>query len=542
MPKSDFLIAITQLAAERNLSQEVVLEAVEAALVSAFKKDMLAEADLSVKFGNQGEVHVYSRLTVVDPVLDPSKEVSVTGAQARKPTAKVGDVIDLEVTPSNAGRIAAQTAKQVVIQRLRDAERDLIYAEYADKEGQVLSGTVQRLEGRSVIIDLGRAEAVLPPQEQSPTEHYRNGQRLKVYVLEVGKTPKGPQVVVSRTHKDLLRRLFELEVPEIYSCVVEIKSIAREPGFRSKVAVSASQERVDPVGACVGLRGMRIQNIVNELHGEKIDVVEWVPDHGAFISKALGPAQVLNVYLRRTDGIATVVVPDRQLSLAIGREGQNARLAAKLTAWRIDIKSATEAEVDKDRLASEHAAQEQADKDLKAQQATLVAASAALIAKPMAVPALARPVGAPQPVLAQATATATPMTVTQPKTEVLKAQPPRLSQPGGGFAPEQPAMAGPGQPVTARPAKPTPTPPAWKQPEPELAVEEEEPEEEQTKAVPMAQALTSEETWRVVQPPPSRSAIRFAEDIAEFRGRRAPGRKGDKEEARGAKRKGGSRR
>ena len=275
---------------------------------------------------------------------EPELEMSLEEARGLKGDVAVGEVMELEATPANAGRIAAQTAKQVVMQRLREAERELVYAEYAGKEGEIVSGVVQRLEGRSVIVDLGRAEAVLPPQEQPAGERYRNGQRMKVYILEVGKTPKGPQVVVSRTHKELLRRLFELEVPEIYNGIVEIKSIAREPGYRSKVAVAALQERVDAVGSCVGLRGMRIQNIVNELHGEKIDVVEWVADTGGFIAKALGPAQVMKVLLDEGERIATAVVPERQLSLAIGREGQNARLAAKLTGWRIDIKSTTEAE------------------------------------------------------------------------------------------------------------------------------------------------------------------------------------------------------
>ena len=541
--KSDFLIAITQLAAERNLSQEVVLQAVEAALVYAFKKDLLAEADISVKFGNQGEIHIHQRMTVVESVVDPVKELTVQQAQPRKPTAKVGDVLEIEVpTPKNASRIAAQTAKQVVMQRLRDSERDLIYAEYAGKEGQVLSGTVLRLEGRAVIIDLGRAEAILPPQEQSPTEHYRNGQRLKVYVLEVGKTPKGPQVVVSRTHKDLLRRLFELEVPEIYSGVVEIKSIAREPGFRTKVAVSATQERVDPVGACVGLRGMRIQNIVNELHGEKIDVVEWVADPAAFIAKALGPAQVTNVYLRRSDRIATVVVPDRQLSLAIGREGQNARLAAKLTAWRIDIKSATEAEVDKDRLAAEQAEEEQAQRELKAHQAAAVAAAKQVMAAP-ATAAATKPVGGPVPAMAQAAAT--------PVVRDAVGEPPAAAAPAGhAVARPKTVDAGaklapaPAQQASARSAG-RPAAPPRRQPEPELVLEEpdeEEAEEQATEAVPLTQALRSEETWRIVAPPPSRSAIRFAEDIAEFRGRRGPGRKGDRDDDKAPNRKGGGRR
>ena len=345
--KSEFLIAITQLAAERNLPRDIVLNAVEAALISAFKKDHLAELDLAVRISPvNGEVHVFARQTVVETaaLTDPRLQIALEEASKLKAGIALGGVIEHEVTPANAGRIAAQTAKQVVMQRLREAERDLVFAEYAGKENTLLSALVQRYEGRSVILDLGRAEAIMPLAEQSPTERYRPGQRIKVVVLEVWQSAKGPQIVVSRSHKDLLRRLFELEVPEIASHVVEIKAIARETGFRSKIAVAAAQERVDPVGSCVGLRGVRIQNIVNELHGEKIDVVEWRADPAAFLSRSLGPAQVLSVHAKAGEKTAVVVVPDRHLSLAIGREGQNARLAAKLTGWRIDIKSASEAE------------------------------------------------------------------------------------------------------------------------------------------------------------------------------------------------------
>ena len=290
---------------------------------------------------------MYVLMHVVEEVEEPESQLTVEEARQIKEGAEVGETLEFEATPANAGRIAAQTAKQVVMQRLREAERDLVFAEYDGKEGEVVSAVVQRLEGRSIIMDLGRAEAIMPPQEQAAGERYRNGQRFKVCILEVGKTPKGPQIVVSRAHKELLRKLFELEVPEIYNGVVEVRSIAREAGFRSKVAVAALQERVDAVGACVGLRGMRIQNIVNELHGEKIDVVEWVSDPRAFIAKALGPAQVMQVLLNEPEHIAIAVVPDRQLSLAIGREGQNARLAARLSGWRIDIRSTTEAEAEK---------------------------------------------------------------------------------------------------------------------------------------------------------------------------------------------------
>jgi N utilization substance protein A len=256
-----------------------------------------------------------------------------------QPGVQIGDPIDTEVTPQYTGRVAAQTAKQVVLQRLRDVEREVVFEEYSGREGDIVSGEMARMEGRNVIIDLGKAEALLPASEQVRIEHYRSGQRLKFYVLEVYKAAKGPQVVVSRTHKHLIRRLFELEVPEIFKGSVEIKAIAREAGHRSKVAVWSTQEGVDPVGACVGLRGIRIQNVVNELNGERIDVILWDPEPSRFVAHALSPAQVVNVEVDEATNTADVVVPDRQLSLAIGKEGQNARLAAKLTGWRIDIKS-----------------------------------------------------------------------------------------------------------------------------------------------------------------------------------------------------------
>jgi N utilization substance protein A len=341
--KNDFLTAITQLAAEKNLPKEVVFEAVEAALASAYKKDDLAEADLVVKIdGGDGGMRVLSRKTVVEveeDIAEPALEIDLEAAKQYAPNTYIGDVIEIEVFPQNAGRIAAQTAKQVVLQRLREAEREVVFEEYSGKEGDIISGVVHRLEARHVYIDLGKTEAVLPPSEQVRMEHYRPGQRLKVYLLEVQKANRGPQVSVSRTHKNLLRRLFEMEVPEIFRGSVEIKAIAREPGFRSKVAVYSRQEGIDPVGACVGLRGIRIQNVVNELNGERIDVVQWDPDPSKFVANALSPAQVHEVRILPDGTTAEVIVGERQLSLAIGKEGQNARLAAKLTGLRIDIKS-----------------------------------------------------------------------------------------------------------------------------------------------------------------------------------------------------------
>ena len=341
--KNDFLTAITQLAAEKNLPKEVVFEAVEAALASAYKKDDLSESELVVKIdGASGGMRVFARKTVVEveeDIADEGLEIDLDAAKLHAPNTYIGDVIEIEVFPQNAGRIAAQTAKQVVLQRLREAEREVVFEEYSGKEGDIISGVVHRLEARHVYIDLGKTEAVLPPSEQVRMEHYRPGQRLKVYLLEVQKANRGPQVSVSRTHKNLLRRLFEMEVPEIFRGSVEIKAIAREPGFRSKVAVYSRQEGIDPVGACVGLRGIRIQNVVNELNGERIDVVQWDPDPSKFVSNALSPAQVHEVRILPDGTTAEVIVGERQLSLAIGKEGQNARLAAKLTGLRIDIKS-----------------------------------------------------------------------------------------------------------------------------------------------------------------------------------------------------------
>ena len=340
--KNEFITAITALAAEKNLPPNTVIEAVEMALASAYKKDNLAQSNVLVKISAEdGGIHVYTTKNVVVEVEDDKIEMTLDEARRVKPDAAIGDVLRFDATPANVGRIAAQTAKQVVLQRLREAEREVVFEEYSGKEGDIVSGVVQRLEGRNVIIDLGKTEAVLPPPEQARTEHYRPTQRLKVMLLEVFKAAKGPQVVVSRTHKDLLKRLFELEVPEIFRGIVEIKSIAREAGYRSKVAVWSRQEGVDPVGACVGMRGIRIQNVVNELGGERIDVVQWDPEPSRFVANALSPAQVVSVSTRDVENTAEVVVPDRQLSLAIGKEGQNARLAAKLTGWRIDIKSET---------------------------------------------------------------------------------------------------------------------------------------------------------------------------------------------------------
>ena len=339
--KSDLLLAVTQLAAERNLPASVVVSAVQDALTMAYKRDPIAGGeDVLVSLDAEtGDVTIHTVRNVVEEVEDPDAEWTLEEAQKVDANAQIGDQIKTGLIEENPGRIAAQTAKQLVMQRLRDAERELVYDEYVGKEGEVVTATIQRMDPRFITLDLGRAEAVMPPTEQVQRERYRPGMRLKIYISEVRRTARGPEIVASRTHIELLRRLFETEVPEIFNGVVEIKAIAREPGARSKVAVSSNQEGVDPVGACVGLRGIRIQNVVNELMGEKIDVVEWSDNPTVLISSSLSPAQVDKVILDPEEQNATVIVPDRQLSLAIGREGQNARLAAKLTGWSIDIKS-----------------------------------------------------------------------------------------------------------------------------------------------------------------------------------------------------------
>jgi len=344
--KSDFMLAITQLSAEKNLSKEVVLAAVEAALVSAYRKESFApNQNIQVKIDpTTGRVKVWAEKTVVEKVEDPRKEITLAEAKRVQPSVQMGEPVIVEATPADAGRIAAQTAKQVILQRLHEAENTAIVDEYAGKAGDIVSGVIQRVEPKQIIVDLGRAEAVMPLQEQVHIERYRPGQRLRAYLVEVAKGIKGPTVILSRSHPGLLRRLFEMEIPEIFNGMVEIKSVAREAGARSKVAVAARQTGIDPVGCCVGLRGIRIQNIVSELSGEKIDVVAWNSDPAVFIANALSPAQVVRVILSDADKAATAVTPDRQQSLAIGKEGQNVRLAVKLTGWRIDIKSVTEYE------------------------------------------------------------------------------------------------------------------------------------------------------------------------------------------------------
>ena len=337
----EFLGALNELEKERSIKKEIILEALEAALVSAYKKNFSSAQNVRVEINREtGEVKVFARKIVVPKVEDSRLEVSLEEARLLDPRYEVEDLIEFEVTPRDFGRIAAQNAKQVVVQRIREAERSVIYEEFADREGDIVTGLVQRFEQRNLMVDLGRAEAVLPAGEQIPNDNYRAGERIKAYVLEVNRTTKGPQILLSRTHPEFLKRLFELEVPEIHDGTVEIKTIAREAGLRSKMAVWAHDPNVDPVGACVGPRGFRVQSVVNELRGEKIDIIQWSNIPEEFIASSLSPANVVRVYLNEDEKIAQVMVPENQLSLAIGKEGQNARLAAKLTGWKIDIKNA----------------------------------------------------------------------------------------------------------------------------------------------------------------------------------------------------------
>jgi N utilization substance protein A len=336
----DFVGALLQLNAEKGVSREQLIRTVEEAIQSAYRRSP-GDEDIQVRIdAESGKVRVFRARLVSDEVDDPTTQLTLADAQAIKPDAEVGDLIETEELDQEAfGRIHAQTAKQVVLQRLHEAERNVVFDEYASREGELITGTVSRIEPRAIVLDVGKAEAILATTEQSPLEHYRIGQNVKAYVLEVRRSAKGPQIYISRTHKGFLRRLFELEVPEVHAGTVEVKAIAREAGSRSKVAVASRQQGLDPVGATVGQRGARVQAVVAELSGEKIDVIEWSEDASTFVAKALSPAQVIEVRIDEEHRIANVVVPERMLSLAIGREGQNARLAAKLTGWRIDIRS-----------------------------------------------------------------------------------------------------------------------------------------------------------------------------------------------------------
>ncbi|WP_196594368.1 transcription termination factor NusA [Pectinatus sottacetonis] len=339
-----FLEAFREVGKEKGIALEVLFDAIEAALISAYKRNFNSAQNVRVSLDRTtGEFHVYAVKTVVEQVQNKITEISLEDAKRIHTDYAIGDVIETETTPANFGRIAAQTAKQVVVQRIREAERGIIYEEFSNRANDILTGIVQRIEGKNVIIDLGKTEALLTPAEQISTEKYTPNERLKLYIVEVKKTTKGPQILLSRTHPGLLKRLFELEVPEISDGMVEIKSVAREPGMRSKIAVYSKDENIDPVGSCVGQKGLRVQAVVDELRGEKIDIVKWNEDPAKYIANSLSPAKVVSVAIREEEKISKVIVPDYQLSLAIGKEGQNARLAAKLTGWKIDIKSESQA-------------------------------------------------------------------------------------------------------------------------------------------------------------------------------------------------------
>ncbi|MBR3697691.1 MAG: transcription termination/antitermination protein NusA [Clostridia bacterium] len=337
----ELIKAMDELEKERGIEKAYLIESLEIALVTAYKKNFDSVDNVKVVIdSNTGELHIYSVRNVVETLEDPLLEISFEDAQKIDSNYSVGDVVNLEIKPKDFGRIAAQTAKQVVVQKIREAERNLIYNEYNDKTGEIVSGIIQKADTGIVVMDLGRLEGIMPVKEQIPTEKYRVNDKIRGYVLEVKKEVKGnTQVIVSRSHPDFVRKLFEFEIPEIYEGIIEIKSISRDPGYRSKVAVYSRNENIDPVGSCVGQKGVRIQNIINELNGEKIDVIEWNEDPAIFISAALLPAQVMAVDIKEEERFAQVIVPDDQLSLAIGKSGQNARLAARLTNWKIDIKS-----------------------------------------------------------------------------------------------------------------------------------------------------------------------------------------------------------
>ena len=522
--KSDFLVALTQLAAERNLPREIVLSAIEAALASAYRKDSIAAGqDISVKLDpGSGEVTVTILKTIVEEVEDDVIEINLADARAIKPDAVIGESIATESMPHSPGRIAAQTAKQVVMQRLREAEREIVFEEYTDKVGEVFSVTVQRVEPRQVVVDIGRGEAVMPVSEQMPIERYRQGQKFKAILSSVERTAKGTELIVSRADKDLLKRLFEMEVPEIYSGAVEIVAIAREAGSRSKVGVRARQDGVDPIGSCVGLRGVRIQNIVNELQGEKIDVLEWNKDVGRFIANSLNPAQVMRVELDPTTQSAIAVVPDRQLSLAIGKEGQNARLASKLTGWNVDIKSATEAEA-----YAEERARIQAEAAVAAVTPAVVEVPSEVVEAPVVVDAPIEIAATAEPALAEPSVIKAPIEVPAP-TGPIEAEPVLVE-----------AVADIPVPVTPEPVEPEIIQVAAEvEPQNDLeslldsedefdleALEEAtRPDTEPEPAVAVVEQASirdiPEDVWSIpqIRPADEPGSIRFAEDIQGLRG------------------------
>jgi N utilization substance protein A len=340
----ELILALEELEKEKGIKKEYLLETIETALVTAYKRNFDSLENVRVEMDHQtGATHVYAIKEVMEKANDEDTEISLKEAQKINPDLKEGDTVETEIVPRDFGRIAAQTAKQVIIQKLREVEREIVYNEFNERKGEIVSGLIQKADHNIVVMDLGKLEGVMPLKEQIPTEHYKVNDKIKGYVLDVEKGAKGaPQVIVSRSHPDFVRKLLEFEIPEIYEGVIEIKSVSRDPGYRSKVAVYSPDQNIDPVGSCVGQKGVRIQNVINELNGEKIDVIEWNEDPSIYIASALLPAKILAVDIKEEEKFAQVVVPDDQLSLAIGKSGQNARLAARLTNWKIDIKSETQ--------------------------------------------------------------------------------------------------------------------------------------------------------------------------------------------------------
>ncbi len=337
----ELVLALEELENEKGIKKDYLIEAIETALVTAYKRNFDSAENVKVVMDNEtGAAHLYAVKEVVEAVEDSKLQISFEEAKKISKKLEIGDTVDIEMVPKDFGRIAAQTAKQVIVQKLREAEREIVYTEFNDRKGEIVSGLVQKADANIVVMDLGKLEGIMPKKEQIPTEHYKVNDKVKGYVLDVVKGLKGtPQVIVSRACPDYVRKLFEFEIPEIYEGLIEIKSVSRDAGYRSKVAVYSNNENIDPVGSCVGQKGVRIQNIINELNGEKIDVIEWNKDPSIYIASALLPAQVMAVDIKEEEKFAQVIVPDDQLSLAIGKSGQNARLAAKLTNWKIDIKS-----------------------------------------------------------------------------------------------------------------------------------------------------------------------------------------------------------
>lgn len=359
MNSNELIAAMKQIEKERGIDRDVLIDAIEAALISAYKRNYNVNTNVRATMDREtGAIGIFASKTVVETVENPNAEISLEAAKKINPLYELGDVLEEEAYTKDFGRIAAQTAKQVVIQRIREAEQGAIFDEFAEKENEILTAIVNRVEKNGVYVELGKTDGIIPFNEVIQGETYNQSDRIKVYVLKVQRNNKGPQVVVSRTHPGLVKRLFELEVPEIQNGIVQIKSIAREAGQRTKVAVVSFDPQVDAVGACVGQKGTRVERIVDELHNEKIDIIEWDPDIAVYIAKSLSPARVIMVYINENEKAAKVIVPDNQLSLAIGKEGQNARLAAKLTGWKIDIKSKAQADEEMSRYEQETAAEE----------------------------------------------------------------------------------------------------------------------------------------------------------------------------------------